>query len=274
MKFYATSDFHGHYNLYKKIKETVDPQDIIYVLGDCADRGPNGWKTLKAVIEDPQCILLMGNHEHMLMKSMEDFFNAPDEYTINDDSRLEYIYGFSENFDLLRWNGGELTLLEWFEEPNKYYWYSRLKHLTTVREIMSGNKHLILTHAGFDPHRRPDDDDYENILWDREHFVSKWPEGYENTYIIHGHTPNFYLTDCLFNIDRFAGRKQREFDILCVGEDGNYVYNCTYANGHKICIDPGTIISKRGILLDLDTLEQKAIEFNTNEEAYAIEEVY
>ena len=101
MKFYATSDFHGHYNLYKKIKEMVDPQDIIYVLGDCADRGPNGWKTLKAVIEDPQCILLMGNHEHMLMKSMEDFFNAPDEYTINDDSRLEYIYAFSENFDYL-----------------------------------------------------------------------------------------------------------------------------------------------------------------------------
>ena len=66
MARYAVSDLHGHLEIYKQIKAMLKPGDIVYCLGDCGDRGPRPWETIKAVYEDPQFIYLKGNHEDML----------------------------------------------------------------------------------------------------------------------------------------------------------------------------------------------------------------
>ena len=43
MAVYAVSDLHGCLEAYKTIKRILRPDDIVYCLGDCGDRGPQPW---------------------------------------------------------------------------------------------------------------------------------------------------------------------------------------------------------------------------------------
>lgn len=54
MSVYAVSDLHGMYELYQKISNFLKPEDKVYCLGDCGDRGPQPWETIKAVASDPR----------------------------------------------------------------------------------------------------------------------------------------------------------------------------------------------------------------------------
>ena len=40
MATYAISDLHGRMDLFRQVKEFLQPEDVVYVLGDCGDRGP------------------------------------------------------------------------------------------------------------------------------------------------------------------------------------------------------------------------------------------
>lgn len=62
---YAISDLHGMLCLYQEVKKFLKPEDKVYCLGDCGDRGPDPWETIKAVAADPQFIYIKGNHEDM-----------------------------------------------------------------------------------------------------------------------------------------------------------------------------------------------------------------
>lgn len=53
MTYWAVSDIHGYYSFYTQIKDLITPEDKVICLGDCIDRGPSSWKTLKAVLSDP-----------------------------------------------------------------------------------------------------------------------------------------------------------------------------------------------------------------------------
>ena len=50
MSTYAFSDIHGNMALFKTIQEFLKDDDICYCLGDCADRGPDGWAIIKEAI--------------------------------------------------------------------------------------------------------------------------------------------------------------------------------------------------------------------------------
>ena len=67
---YVTSDLHG-YSLenFKGFLNKVGfcDEDILYILGDVIDRGPDGVKILKWLMLQPNVELLLGNHEAMLL---------------------------------------------------------------------------------------------------------------------------------------------------------------------------------------------------------------
>ena len=75
MSVYAVSDIHGYISIYNQIKEMLNPEDKVYCLGDCGDRGPHPWETIKAVMRDPQFIYIKGNHDDMLVKAAREVFN-------------------------------------------------------------------------------------------------------------------------------------------------------------------------------------------------------
>lgn len=267
MARYAISDLHGHYELYEQIKSTLKAEDLLYVLGDCADRGPDGWKTLSTVIEDPQCIFLLGNHEAMLRDAMETWFMLENKY---DEERADDGIYFTKTYSLVSMNGGASTFWGWRSTEDRYMWYQRLQMLPLEYQIFDSRcgRPIILTHAGYTIGKKPTDE--EDYIWSRSHFFGEWDEREPmgDAIIIHGHTPQEYLVEELTDYAAFYDKDYEEtgFEILDTNDRNEWhIYNLTYADGHKICIDPGTVISKRGLIINLDTLEQKVVYFYHSE---------
>ena len=69
----GTSDIHGEYDKFMelldkiKLKET----DTLYILGDILDRGPHPIKTLRKLMDMPNVICMVGNHELMALECLE-----------------------------------------------------------------------------------------------------------------------------------------------------------------------------------------------------------
>ncbi len=221
MARYAFADIHGRMDILKKIINKIKPEDVVYCLGDCGDRGPDSWECIKTVLTHPQIIYLKGNHEDMLVKAFR--------------SAME---GDQSDYHLLHYNGGATTFESLIAEERPDVWIDKIAKLPTVSAIMNkSNKVVILSHAGCTPGKKIPS--IEDILWDREHFSDPWPEDFTDTIIVHGHTPISYLKEQGIVKPPKAGKGDNLF----------------YADGHKICIDTGAVQTGVAVLLDLDTFE-------------------
>ena len=228
MSVYAISDLHGHYEIYEKVKQLLKPEDKVYCLGDCGDRGPRNFETIAAVYQDPQWTYIKGNHEDMLVKALLEAKEAS-LYTPCLMSLLN--------------NGGNKTFDEFTSLSNEEQdmWITRLSNLPRQLTYVNENGRIIhLTHAGYTPpiENNPD------LLWDRTHFYDPWPDKFHTHIIVHGHTPVQYLATRLNNLlgTNFA--------------DNDPHGAVKYCNNHKIDIDGGIYRYGYAILLNLDTFEQ------------------
>lgn len=72
MATYVTSDAHGHVQALDRALELAGPGsgDVVYVLGDMVDRGPDPVGVLRLVRSLPNARVLMGNHERMLLDTL------------------------------------------------------------------------------------------------------------------------------------------------------------------------------------------------------------
>ena len=71
---YALSDIHGQGRAFFEMLEKIrfSPEDKLYIIGDVVDRGPDGIQLLEYIREQPNMELLMGNHEDMFLRTMDD----------------------------------------------------------------------------------------------------------------------------------------------------------------------------------------------------------
>ena len=226
---YVMSDLHGHYKIYEKVKAMLKPEDKVYFLGDAGDRGPDSWKCIKAIYEDPQFIYIKGNHEDMLVKACEDY--------LADD----YMWDYS-SYTLCYRNGGQQTMQDWELDPDRVAWVKRLRDLPTWDYYAAENKDYVLCHAGFTPWFHDGTTECEipcdhDLIWDREHYYSRTylPQHMDDVIVVHGHTPLHHLTA----------------DLDEPWESGAF----WYCDNHKVCIDSGGFFSGEFILLNLDTGE-------------------
>ena len=69
MSTYVMSDFHGRHDLFLKMLEKISfcEEDTLYILGDVADRGPDGIKTFLYIMDKRNIIYLIGNHDMFLL---------------------------------------------------------------------------------------------------------------------------------------------------------------------------------------------------------------
>lgn len=222
---YAVADLHGRYDLFQQIKNFIGPEDTVYVLGDCGDRGPDGWKLIKEVYENPQFVYLKGNHEDLLVDALR-----------------------SGSFDIWFWNGGDITHESWVEDGADMSWADRLDNLPTYYKYENENgQDVILCHAGYTPHREScvTQDD---LLWSRNHFNQMWDEDFLDTIVVHGHTPIVYMDEYLY-------MAPPESDV----EPEAYWYSPDSrgrGHEHKVNIDCGSFFTGFTLLLDLDTWEE------------------
>lgn len=235
MKTFAIADLHGQYQLFQMVKDFLDAQEEevqCYVLGDCVDRGPHGFKILQEVIADPRFTMIRGNHEEMFLESLRE-------------GKVSLLHSY---------NGGEPTFNEWARESgDSNKWIGILQDLPCCITFINKKAQKIdLTHSGYTPNVGMQLCTEDRYTWNRFHFDDTWDaagEGCENTFIVHGHTPIPYLGDfCAEVAMELKGAKPAP---------GAYFY-CRDKNNvaHKINIDCGGFFTGIFTILDLNTFEQ------------------
>ena len=259
-RVFASSDWHGCWNVAEQVFNFLKEDDILYFIGDACDRGPDGIKIMNKLFARPNTIYIKGNHEDSLAEAVPCLIDEQ----------------FSYASTWLNLNGGDQT---WKDMENmsdqKKMWYVGKIHQMPLEEVYHSPKghSVILEHAGYTPfsivHRSHDP------LWDREHFYDEWDNGwgYEEkskvgtTYLVHGHTPVQYL-EFYYG---YEGQPQKTKEMIKYGSQWNKSGSCDwtpeiirYCDGHKFDIDMCTISSGRIALLDLDTFEE--IYFNDKKE--------
>lgn len=229
MSVYACADLHGMYNLWKQIKNHLKPDDKLFILGDCGDRGLDGWKIIKEALADPRVVYIRGNHDEMLLKSWRNEWDG--------NSFFHWMYnGGHETFEDLIIDEKHEIYLKQLSKTKLYYCYKNI----------NGQK-IHLSHAGFSLHENDELPPNEDLLWDRDHIDDHcdwWPEENPNDYVVHGHT------GCVSSIFE---RSSYAFDDIDFNKSRTM---CRYAHGHKICIDGRCFIRNQIALLDLDSLEE------------------
>lgn len=220
------SDLHGNLNLYKQIINYLNPNDTLYILGDCGDRKPDGWIIIKDALCNTQIRYIKGNHEDMLVDAMRDYT----QYDIMDYS-----------WYLLASNGGADTFQGWLEDGANSNWTLLLDKLPLeLRYVNKNGLCIIMSHAGFTP-KTAEEHKKDDLLWDRQHIsdhldTNKW----KNYRIIHGHTPISHMIEKCW---------KPKLDMT------NSTVCLYYADGIKINLDAGTAHTNEIGLLNLDTFE-------------------
>lgn len=226
MARYAFADLHGRFDILNRILKFVNPEDELYCLGDCGDRGPDSWATIKLALTHPQITYLKGNHEDMLAKAIRS--NHKD-------------FCFSEEQELLYYNGGRKTYEDWEINTNwDVSWANKLSKLPYKTNYVNtfGNT-ILLSHSGYNP--RPEEERSKpytehDFLWNRNHMKTSAWCGKENEYMVHGHTPT-----------AFAQKGRNRPDLLRMEN---------YCEGHKFNLDLASWYTGVACLFNLDTFEE------------------
>ena len=130
---YVCSDIHGALNKFEKMLKKINfnDSDTMYILGDVIDRGKKPIDLLLKIMDMPNVILLMGNHEYMMLNCY-----------------------MKRGYEWQLWysNGGQVTdeqflkLPEWEQDIVLDYLY----HLPLIiPNLVVNNKAYYLAHSSF-----------------------------------------------------------------------------------------------------------------------------
>lgn len=102
---YVLSDIHGHLQRFESIMDQINlqPTDTLYILGDVVDRFPDGIKILRRIMKMPNVKMILGNHEHMMLNAIGNYFDAKSHRYIGDrELRLWYRNGGQVTHEYLK----------------------------------------------------------------------------------------------------------------------------------------------------------------------------
>ena len=191
---YVTSDIHGEYDKFIEILEQIRLQDTdtLYVLGDVVDRGPHPIKTLLKLMEMPNAICIVGNHELMALDGLR-FLNTK---ITNESVEAIDVELLGNLIDWQR-NGSESTIKEFRElDPEMREEVIRfLKDFYMYEEIVVAGKKYLLVHAGlgnYRPDKEIEDYSLKNLVWDRADYNTQY---FKDKYVITGHTPTHFIKE-------------------------------------------------------------------------------
>ena len=188
MATYVTADIHGEYDKFIEILRKTDLQDTdtLYVLGDVLDRGPHPIKCLLKLMEMPNAICLVGNHELMALDCLG-FLRKE----ITDESIAELDAVMLDNISTWQFNGSESTLKEFrkldTETQDEVIEY--IRDFLIYEELTVNDKDYLLVHSGignFEPGKDIEDYSLHDLVWTRADYERQY---YEDTYVVSGHTP-------------------------------------------------------------------------------------
>ena len=144
---YVTSDIHGQYDMFMELIDKIDLKqtDTLYVLGDILDRGPHPIKVLKKLMEMPNAICIVGNHELMALECLEFLMKE-----ITDMSIEELDEEMLDNLVTWQYNGSKSTIDEFSElsSDEKQDVIDFIKEFLIYEEVTVSDRDYLLVHAG------------------------------------------------------------------------------------------------------------------------------
>ena len=188
MATYIISDIHGKYDMFSVLLEKIDlkKEDILYILGDIIDRGPDPIRTMLKIMELPNAVCIKGNHEVMALDCLEYFMqDAEDQSAMSMDEE--------QLIKILRWkyNGCSTTLDEFrmlsLEQQQEIVEF--MKKMPAFQRINVADKEYLLVHrglGGFYPEKPMEDYSLDELVWERPEYSSRY---FSDIYVVTGHTP-------------------------------------------------------------------------------------
>ena len=144
---YVISDIHGQYDMFMELIDKIDLKqtDTLYVLGDILDRGPHPIKVLKKLMEMPNAICIVGNHELMALECLEILMKE-----ITDMSIEELDEEMLDNLVTWQYNGSKSTIDEFSElgSDEKQDIIDFIKEFLIYEEVAVSERDYLLVHAG------------------------------------------------------------------------------------------------------------------------------
>ena len=264
--FYFT-DVHGMYDLYRAIMDYCneqDPEAMIIFGGDAIDRGPQGYRIMKELLDNPKVAYLKGNHEDMFVRAADIIHKEyHGNYSRENIENFLYNcnmhdYGFASVQDVI-FNGGWNTLRDWMLDGAPMNIVTQIRNLPLTAQY----ENLDFCHAGGDPkayiraakaeydENFVDKEDAENLIWDRNWLGFGW---IPTRTCIFGHTPTPHLPAKYYGQDKATA----------------HAHPCKYVGmiderltGHRIDMDTGAFASGR--LYVLNCLTMKVVGFKDND---------
>lgn len=191
---YVISDIHGQYDMFMELLDKIKLKgnDTLYVLGDILDRGPHPIKTLMKLMEMPNAICLVGNHEFMALECLEFLMKE-----ITDKSLEELNAETLDNLVTWQLNGSQSTIDEFrkLDSESQKNVIDFIKDFLIYEEVSVNGKDYLLVHAGLGNYSSEKDiGDYSlhELIWERADYDVKY---FEDTYVITGHTPTQTIED-------------------------------------------------------------------------------
>ncbi len=188
MATYVISDIHGEYDLFIDLLEKINlrKEDTLYILGDILDRGPYPIKTMLKLMEMPNVVCMVGNHELMALECLEFLMTEITEESVDklDEKMLD-------NLVTWQYNGSKTTIEEFraLSCEMQHSVIDFIKEFLIYEELSVNGKDYLLVHGGlgnYDPEKDMDDYSLKELVWDRAEYDIQY---FEDTYVVTGHTP-------------------------------------------------------------------------------------
>ena len=186
---YVISDVHGCRQLFLRMLEQIcfSDTDTLYLLGDVADRGPDGIPMLLDVMGRRNVIMLLGNHEDMFRRVIRDRETKPS--VLNQYSAERTFRNWTER------NGGDITWRDYLALPEEKQkkikdFLNSLRHYV---ELKLNGRRFLLIHAGvgeYAKNKRPELCELRDLIWTRMDYNEIY---YEDRYLVTGHTPTLAI---------------------------------------------------------------------------------
>ena len=192
MPSYVISDIHGEYDKFNELLDIIGlgSEDTLYVLGDILDRGPHPIKTVLKLMEMPNAVCIVGNHEVMALTCLrllvleitEDSLSNLDEYML-------------ENMMTWQYNGSSTTINEFkkLDPEQREAVLEFLEDLPLYEEVTAGGKKYLLVHAGlgnYSPEKELGRYTLNEMVWFRADYSTDY---FPDVITVTGHTPTRFI---------------------------------------------------------------------------------
>lgn len=192
---YCISDIHGEYEKFISMLELIDlsDSDTLYIIGDVLDRGAHPIKTLLKIMEMPNAVFIIGNHELMALECLGQLMRE-----ITDDSIADMDETFFENYMTWQFNGCTSTVSEFraLSKELQAEVIEYLKDALAYERVSAGGREFLLVHAGlagFSPEKKLEEYALDELVWTRTDYSRPY---FDHIITVTGHTPTLYIDEC------------------------------------------------------------------------------